>query len=134
MRNIFKKGDQKIYKKIVTEADTAAFETGAVHPVYSTFAMARDAEWACRLFVLEMKEAHEEGIGTYISVEHLAPVAVGTEVEFIAAVEEIEGISIMCNFTAKAGGKLVAKGKQGQKILPKEKIKEIFEKAGVKNG
>ena len=71
MKNIFKIGDQKQFKKIVLQNETASFESGEVHPVYSTFALARDAEWCCRLFVLEMKEENEEGIGTMISVNHI---------------------------------------------------------------
>jgi fluoroacetyl-CoA thioesterase len=52
MKKIFKTGDIKEYTHIVVKEDVAAFETGLVHPVYSTFALARDAEWTCRQFVL----------------------------------------------------------------------------------
>ena len=61
MKNPFKSGDQKTYRHRVTEADIARFESGLVHPFYATFALGRDAEWAGRLFVLEMKEEGEEG-------------------------------------------------------------------------
>ncbi len=73
MKEIFKPGDKKIYTHKVTEQDAAVFETGMVHPVYATFALSRDAEWACRQFVLEMKDADEEGIGTYLTVNHISP-------------------------------------------------------------
>jgi fluoroacetyl-CoA thioesterase len=47
MINPFKPGDTKTYTKTVEQTDTAAFDSGQVHPVYATFALGRDAEWAC---------------------------------------------------------------------------------------
>ncbi len=125
--NKFHIGDTKTYRKQVTEADTAAFEGGQVHPVYATFALARDAEWACRLFVLDMKEAGEEGIGTFVTVEHLSPALMGQTVAFEATVKELKGNSIVCTYTAKVGDRLVAKGEQGQKILKRERLNQLFE-------
>ena len=78
MRSVFKPGDKKQYSVIVSEKDIAEFETGVVHRFYSTFALSRDAEWTCRQFVLEMKGADEEGIGTFIYVNHHAPALVGS--------------------------------------------------------
>ena len=73
MHNPFQEGDSKTFTHLVTEPDIARFESGTVHEVYSTFALARDAEWSGRLFVLEMKEEHEEGIGTGITITHHSP-------------------------------------------------------------
>src|SRR5688572_17760787 len=120
MKNIFSAGDIKIFTRKVTTNDTAAFDSGQVHPVYSTFALVRDAEWACRLFVLEMKEEDEEGIGTMVSVEHVSPALLGAEVTFEAKIKRIEKNEIICTFEAKTGERLLAKGEQGQKILKKE--------------
>ena len=63
MKNLYKIGDQKIFEKTVGAQDIAEFESGTVHNVYATFALGRDAEWSSRLFVLDMKDADEEGIG-----------------------------------------------------------------------
>ncbi len=126
MKNLFEPGDQKTHELTVKEADTAAFGSGQVHPVYATFALARDAEWACRLFVLEMKEKHEEGIGTSISVDHQAPAVVGDNVKLIATVKTIENNTIICTYQAFAGKRLIARGEQSQKILPKAKLDRIF--------
>jgi hypothetical protein len=70
-----------LYELVLNE-DCASFESGNVHPVYATFALGRDAEWACRLFVLEMKEAYEEGIGTFLTIHHKSPALVGSNVLF----------------------------------------------------
>ena len=126
MKNPFKPGDQKSYEIIVEDKDTATFESGQVHPVYATFALARDAEWACRLFVLEMKEEDEEGIGTMISIDHISPALLGSKVKFVATVKSIQENEIICEYDAKVGERLIAKGKQGQKILKKEKVEELF--------
>lgn len=127
MQNPFQTGDKKQFQRAVRQEDCAAFETGEVHPVYSTFALARDAEWTCRLFVLEMKEPDEEGIGTFIHVQHHAPALAHEHVNFEATLESVIKNEIICTFTATAGNTLVASGKQGQKILKKKKLQQIFE-------
>lgn len=128
MQNPFQTGDKKVFQRTVWQEDCAAFESGRVHPVYATFALARDAEWTCRLFVLEMKAQDEEGIGTFVHVEHHAPALAGEQVNFEASLESVQGNEIICTFTAAVGDRLIASGKQGQKILKKEKLEKIFEK------
>jgi fluoroacetyl-CoA thioesterase len=128
MKELFKKGDKKKYVKVVEQTDIAAFESGVVHEVYSTFALTRDAEWSGRLFVLEMKEEEEEGIGTSISVQHKSPAFVGDKIEFIACFEEItDKGEIITSYEARCGNRLIAIGVQGQRILPKEKIDALFQ-------
>ena len=119
-------GDRKVYTHLVTEADTATFATGQVHAVYATFALARDAEWAGRLFVLDMCEAHEEGIGTFVHVHHLAPAWAGETVEIIATIDELEHHKIHCSFTAHVGNRHIASGRTGQKIIAREKLNTYF--------
>lgn len=126
MKPLFKIGDKKQFTRTVRAEDTAAFDSGQVHPVYATFALARDAEWSSRLFVLDMKEPNEEGIGTFVNVRHISPAFVGQQVEFEAVIDELNGNEINCSFTAKANGRLVAEGRTGQKILPKERIEKLF--------
>ncbi|MHB1922568.1 MAG: thioesterase family protein [Chitinophagaceae bacterium] len=123
----FQQGDHRSFIRLIKKSDTAAFEGSLVHPVYSTFALARDAEWCCRKFVLEMKSSQEEGIGTYLEVEHLSPALIKTEVKFIAYLENIEDNEIICRFEALQGTRLIARGKHRQKILPVQKIKQILE-------
>lgn len=126
MKSIFSEGDTKQFVRVVRVEDTATFESGNVHAVYATFAIARDAEWCGRLFVIDMKEDFEEGIGTFAHINHLSPALVGESVLFEATIEEIKGNSIICSFTAKTASRLIAEGKTGQKILPKEKIEKLF--------
>jgi len=127
MLHCFKPGDQKHFTRVVRDEDCAAFDSGAVHPVYSTFALARDAEWCCRLFVLEMKEADEEGIGTMLTVQHHAPAKAGSIVDFTATIVQLHTNTIVCRYEAKVDNLVIATGEQGQKVLKKEKLQKLFE-------
>lgn len=127
MINPFNTGDTKEYRHTVADADAARFDSGEVHPVYSTFSIARDAEWAGRLFVLKMKEADEEGIGTGITVTHHSPALMGQVVIFTATLTEVNKNEVIVDYTAHVGERLVASGKTWQKILKKEKIERLFE-------
>lgn len=128
MKNPFSPGDIKIYSKVVQSSEIAAFESGMVHPLYATFYLTKDAEWSTRLFVLEMKDPDEEGIGTFIEVYHRSPVLVGSKVDFYATLEEVEGNAVVCSFVAKVGDRVIADGRTGQKILKKEKLNAVIER------
>jgi len=62
MKDIFSIGAIQHFERQVSINDIASFNDQAVHQVYATFALGRDAEWCCRLFVLEMIEDDEEGL------------------------------------------------------------------------
>jgi len=126
MKTIFKIGDTKIFERTARNEDTAFFESGEVHAVYATFALTRDAEWCSRLFVLDMKDENEEGIGTFVEVKHLSPALVGDTVIFKAVIDELRGNVINCSFTASVGNRLIAEGRTGQKILTRSKLEQLF--------
>jgi fluoroacetyl-CoA thioesterase len=126
MKNIFKTGDAKVYKTIVKPEDQAAFNGEVLHKVCSTFALARDMEWSSRLFFIEMKEDDEEGVGTYLEIEHRAPAFVGEDLTITATVESISGNELLCDIVVKQNDKLIALGKTGQRMLKKEKLNRIF--------
>lgn len=123
---IFKPGDTKVFRRTVTDADLATFHNEVLHRVCSTFALARDFEWSSRLFFVEMKEDHEEGVGTMLQIEHKSPAFVGEEVVFTATVDEIAGNEMICRIEARVGNRLVATGKTGQKMLSRDKLSIIF--------
>ena len=110
------------------ESDCAIFNGELLHRVCSTFALARDFEWSSRLFFLEMREHDEEGVGTMLYIDHQSPAFVGEEILFIASVEKIEKNELICTIQAKVSDRIIAVGKTGQKMLKKEKLKELFRK------
>lgn len=112
MINPFKIGDVKTHQHIVGNGDLAEFRTGRVHDVYSTFAVGRDAEWCCRLFVLEMKEVHEQGIGTFLNITHKSPALLGSTVHFEARLKSVVKNEVVCTFEAFVGHRKIAEGEQ----------------------
>lgn len=132
MKNPFQPGDQKIFVTKVTEEKLATFDAGMVHPVYSTFALGKDAEWAGRLFVLEMKEAGEEGIGSYLSIEHLYPAPLNSTVRIEATFEAVSGNKVATTFAAFANNKKIAEGRQTQRIIQKDRFDELVSNIEVK--
>jgi len=126
VKNIFKPGDQKSFKRIVVESDCAIFDGELLHRVCSTFALARDFEWSSRLFFLEMKEHDEEGVGTMLSINHKSPAFVSEVVMFTATVDKMKKNELICIIEAKVGDRIIATGRTGQKMLKREKLKELF--------
>jgi fluoroacetyl-CoA thioesterase len=128
MKNIIKPGDVRHFRKVVDINDVAAFQGEVVHSVCSTFSLARDIEWTTRQFVLDIRDDDEEGIGTFLSIEHKGPAFVGDEIEYIGKVEQLNGHELICSYEARVGQKIIAFGRTGQKILKKEKINTLFRK------
>lgn len=128
MKNIFQLGDQKTFQHVVDDTDFAQFHGEIVHRVYSTFSLARDMEWTTRQFVIEMRDADEEGIGTFVHVDHRSPAFEGECVRFTGVIESLNGNEIICSVTAKVDEREVAVGKTGQKILRKERLHKLLRK------
>lgn len=128
MKLIFKRGDSKLFKKVVTVADQAVFHDEILHAVCSTFSLARDFEWSSRLFFIEMKEEDEEGVGTFLTINHNSPAFVGEEIIFTATFEKMDRNELTCLIEAKVGDRLIATGATGQKMLKKDKLKQVFTK------
>ncbi len=126
MKNLFTKGDIKTHKFRVEEKDFAGFQGGLVHPVCSTFSLSREMEWAGRLFVLDMCEDHEEGIGTMLHIDHKSPAFLNEEVIVTATYTSFNNYELICDMRVMSADRLIATGKTGQKILNKEKINQIF--------
>jgi len=106
----------------VTEDMFAQFEGNVVHEAYSTVSMVYHMEWAARQIILPYIEDHEEGIGAAVSVKHVAPTAVGTNVYVTAKLTELKNNVIITEVEAKNDKGVIGAGKVTQAILPKEEI------------
>ena len=95
---------------LVKESDVAAFHGEVVHPVCSTYTLAREVEWATRQFVLDMRDEDEEGIGTALIINHIGPAFPGDEIVIEATVESVHGHELICSYIARVGEKIVAQG------------------------
>jgi len=126
MKNLFNINDKKQHVKIIGAADLASFDTGMVHPFCSTFVLAREMEWASRLFVLEMLDEDEEGIGTKLEINHLSPALEGEELLIEAVITSLEEHEIISSLEVKVGERVIARGITGQKILKKTKLANLI--------
>lgn len=126
MKNVFTAGDQKELRYTVRPGDEASFQGEMVHPVCATFTLAREIEWATRQFVLEMREEDEEGIGTFISIDHQAPAFVGDTLEIRATVESLHDHELICAYSVVVENRIIATGKTGQKILKRSRIEKLL--------
>jgi fluoroacetyl-CoA thioesterase len=104
---------------VVTPELTVRFdELGPVHPVYATYSMAKHFEEAGRKLLLRHLEPGEAGIGSSLSVEHLAPAWVGDAVRVTARCAELRGNRLTCECTAvDTEGRLLGRGTTGQVVL-----------------
>lgn len=116
----------------VTEDMCPAFDGVVVHHVYSTWSMAHHMEIAARKVLMPHLEAHEEGIGSHLSIDHLAPTPVGHTVRVEAVAVELEATTLVCEVTAyhvrPEGDKVVGRGRQVQRILPRAKLEALIER------
>lgn len=112
----------------VTEDMCPAFDGVVVHRVYSTWSMAHHMELAARKVLAPHLEEHEEGIGTHLSVDHLGPVPVGKDVRVVATCVEVDNNRVLCDVVAYDGERIVGKGKQEQRVLPKDVLQSLIER------
>ena len=129
MTNPFQPGDVKTTTYLVRPEDFADFGTatgGLVHQVLSTFALGREMEWAARLFVLDMKAADEEGIGTELAIAHHAPAFAGETLTLTATFVALDGPRLRCTVEARVGPRLVATGHTGQHIVARARLAARF--------
>lgn len=110
----------------VTEDMCPAFDGVVVHRVYSTWSLAHHMELAARKVLVPYLEEHEEGLGTHLTVDHLAPTPVGRTVRVVAVAGEVDSHRLVCDVRAFDGKRLVASGIQIQRVLPKESIRKLI--------
>lgn len=113
----------------VTQAMCPAFDGVVVHQLYSTWSMAHHMELAARKVLAPHLEEHEEGIGSHISIDHLAPTPIGHTIRLVAKAIDVGDSTVVCEVTAYDGDRVVGRGKQVQRILPKDKLKSLIERA-----
>ncbi len=109
-----------------------AFDGVVIHRVYSTWSVAHHFELAARKVLADFLEAYEEGIGSHVSVDHLAPCPVGRVVRVRAALKEVQRahhVRVVCELTAFDGERLLARGRQVQVVMNKEHLSRYLERS-----
>ncbi len=129
MKPSMKVGNTAEVSAEVTEAMCPAFDGVVVHRVYSTWSMAHHMELAARMVLTPHLEPHEEGIGSHLSIDHLAPTPVGHTVRVVARAVDVDRSTVVCEVTAYDGDRVVGRGRQVQRVLPKSKLRSLIERA-----
>ncbi len=101
----------------VTEADRPVFDGQVVHDVCSTYALAREFEWAGRRVYLAARPAGTEAIGTQVEVIHKASAPLGATLDIEALPQTFEKGWLVVKATAHWAGKLIAEGTTTQKVI-----------------
>jgi predicted thioesterase len=127
----FEPGIVREITALVTPEMCPAFDGIIVHRCYSTWSLVHHMEIAARKVLVDFLEDHEEGIGSHVSVDHLAPCRVGKTVRVRAELAEItpgHHPRVVCDVTAYDGDRLLAKGTQVQVVMNKEHLARYLEK------
>ncbi|MCH8314885.1 MAG: thioesterase [Planctomycetes bacterium] len=129
MKPSLKVGNTAEVTALVTEDMCPAFDGVVVHRVYSTWSMAHHMELAARKVLAPHLDEHEEGIGSHISIDHLAPTPVGRTVRVVAEAVEIDDSTVVCEICVYDGDRLVGRGRQIQRVLPKKKLQSLIQRS-----
>jgi len=135
MKSSLKVGNSAEHTIIVTEDMCPAFDGIVVHRVYSTWSMAHHMEIAARMVLAPHLEEHEEGIGSHLSIDHLGPTPLGHQVRLVAEAIELGPTTLVCDVFAyhvrEGDDKLVGRGRQVQRVLPKDKLRALIARAST---
>lgn len=129
MRPSLKVGNTADVTITVTEDMCPAFDGVVVHRVYSTWSMAHHMELAARKVLAPHLDDHEEGIGSHLSIDHIAPTPVGEQVRVEATAVELGPSTLVCDVIAYHGERVVGRGRQVQRILPRKKLEALITRA-----
>ena len=132
MKTGFEPGIVRSLTLTVTPDMCPVFDGVVVHPVYSTWSVAHHFEIAARTVLVDFLEPDEEGVGSHVSVDHLAPCQVGGQVRVEAELVEVSQdrhIKVVCACRAFSGERLLATGRQVQVVMEKEHLKRYFERS-----
>ncbi|RME36667.1 MAG: hypothetical protein D6788_11120 [Planctomycetota bacterium] len=132
MKPGFEPGISREVTITVTEDMCPAFDGVIVHRCYSTWSLVHHMELAARKVLVDFLEPHEEGVGAHVSVDHLAPCPVGRRVTVRAVLSEVVAdrhLRVICDVTAHEGKRLLARGRQVQVVMNKDKLKRLMERS-----
>lgn len=113
----------------VIEEFQAKFDGRVIHPVCSTWDMAHQFEIAARKALEDHLEDNEQGIGSFLSIDHVKPAPIGAEVKVVATITELDETTVVCEISATVHGTECATGKQVQRVLPSLTITRLIEEA-----
>ena len=116
----------------VTKDMCPTFDGVLVHPCYSTWALVHHMEIAARKVLVDFLEPNEEGIGSHVSVDHLAPCRLGKTVTVRAellSVSDGRHPQVICAVSAFDGDRVLGRGRQVQVVMKKDELTRLIERS-----
>lgn len=129
MKDSMKVGLKESITIEVTEEMLAKFDGELVHPTYSTVALVYHMELVSRKLLLPHLDENEEGMGAVVSLKHLAPSGLGTQVEITATVTDVTERKVVTKITATNSLGPIGEGEVVQGILAKNLIESKIEQS-----
>jgi predicted thioesterase len=116
---------------LVDESNRISFADEAMPPVLATPWLIAYLEYAARDAIAGCLDAGERSVGTYVEVEHLAPVPQGMTVACRARVIHVEGDSVTFQIDASDDVEPVARGLHRRRVIDVERFRRrVRRKAG----
>jgi fluoroacetyl-CoA thioesterase len=109
-------------ERTVTEADTAAAVGSGSLPVLGTPVLLAWCEAATCAAIAPCLTEGQTTVGTRVSVEHLAPSAVGAVVRVSAGTTHVDGKLVRFSVAARQAGKLVGSGEVTRVVVDAERF------------
>ena len=109
-------------ERTVTEADTAAAVGSGSLPVLGTPVLLAWSEAATCAAVEPCLAAGQTTVGTRVSVEHLAPSAVGAVLRISAGTTHVDGKLVRFSVAVRQDGRLVGSGEVTRVVVDAERF------------
>lgn len=123
------RGDSSTRTITVSGSMTARIGDREIHPVYGTVPLVSHVEELCREILEPHLEDDEAGVGYRLELVHHAPAPSGVEVVLTASVADVSLRRLLCDFTARQDGRLIATGSFEQRIVPADAFEERVREA-----
>jgi fluoroacetyl-CoA thioesterase len=115
--------------RLVVDATTRiSFADDRMPSVLATPWLIAHLEYAARDAIVPCLEPHERSVGTYVEVEHLAPVPEGSTVTCRAKVVLVDGESVTFQVEAHDGVEAVARGIHRRRVIDVDRLRRRVEK------
>jgi predicted thioesterase len=116
----------------VDATNRIVFADGRMPSVLATPWLVAHLEYAARRAIEPCLEEHERSVGTYIEVEHLAPVPEGFQVACRARVIRADGPVITFQVEAHDGTEIVARGLHRRRVIDVDRFKRRLERKAAR--
>ena len=117
MRTIPRLGMVGEERVLVGPGNTVVFADAVMPAVLATPWVIAHLEYAARGAIAPCLEDHERSVGTFVEVEHLAPVPEGFTVVCRARVIRVDGTAITFQVEAHDGTEVVARGLHRRRVI-----------------